>query len=84
MIIKKNVAEVDIDVAIENAKILVKRYSKFVEHAPALLRNSMMLAYQTAVDEMLQNMDASRTMNPTKLEFKTKPVLLDENGNAAT
>lgn len=58
-------------------------YTHFVKHAPQMLRQSMMLAYQTAVDETLKAMDAARTIDPVKHDqAPPKVVLLDANGNA--
>ncbi len=66
----------------EKAKILVTSYQGFVRHAPKMLRDSMMLAYTTAVDDMLRAMDASKITAPIEPEKKPHIVLLDQNGNA--
>lgn len=73
-------------VSVEEVLSIVKAntiaYSHFVKHAPQMLRQSMMLAYQTAVDETLKAMDAARTIDPFKHDQAPKVVLLDANGNA--
>lgn len=73
---------VNIDGTIKMSKQLVLAYSMFVKHAPKILRESMMLAYQTAVDDMFKAMDANRIVGPIKHEQKPQVVLLDEHGHA--
>lgn len=75
--------EISVDKIVARAKRHVENYSNFVKHAPKLLRQSMMLAYQTAVDDMLKSMDACRTKDPV-FHKEEKPVaLLDQNGHIA-
>ena len=75
--------EIDVKGMQESYKRLIENYSKFIKHAPTILRNSMMLAYQTAVEDMLKAMDHNRVKNPIKQEITNPVVLLDENGNAS-
>lgn len=74
---------VSVDDVLAQAKVNVQRYSGFVRHAPRMLRDSMMLAYQTATDDMLKALDAARVLDPVKHESSPSVVLLDQNGNAA-
>ena len=73
--------QVSVEGMLNSSKRLVENYALFVKHAPTLLRQSMMLAYQTAVDDMLKAMDHNR-IDPVKHEDKPKMVLLDQNGHA--
>ncbi len=75
-------AEISIDGMLGSSKRLVANYSNFVKHAPKLLRDSMMLAYQTAVDDMLKAMDHNKIKDPVKAYEQPPVVLLDENGHA--
>lgn len=78
----ETIHEISVDKVVASAKQNVERYSVFVKHAPKLLRQSMMLAYQTAVDDMLKAMDNSRTKGA--LTHDSKPaIILDENGHPA-
>ncbi len=77
----ENIHAVSVGEVVEKSKILIKSYQGFVKHAPKLLRDSMMLAYTTAVDDMLKVMDSSRVVTPVKHEERTNIVLLDENGH---
>ncbi len=77
----QNAPRVFIDGMINTSKRLVLNYSVFVKHAPKMLRDSMMLAYQTAVDDMFKAMDANR-VEPVIHEEKPKVTLLDQNGHA--
>ena len=78
----KNTHEISVEGMLGTATRLVENYSKFVKHAPKLLRDSMMLAYQTAVDDMLKAMDHNRIDKPIKME-EPKPVhLVDSSGHA--
>ena len=76
--------EVSVEGMLSTSKRLIENYTLFVKHAPKMLRQSMMLAYQTAVDDMLKAMDHNRVKAPVNHEEKSKVVLLDENGHAAT
>lgn len=73
--------EIDVEQMLERARTLVQGYTGFVKHTPKVVRQSMMLAYQTAVDDMLKAMDASRAKDPVRHDDR-KVTLLDENGNA--
>ncbi len=75
--------EIYVEGMIESSKHLVLNYSQFVQHAPKLLRQSMMLAYQTAVDDMMKAMDKNLVNNPI-IHDQKKVVLLDDKGHAAT
>lgn len=75
--------EIHIEGMIGSAKRLVENYTKFVQHTPKLLRQSMMLAYTTAVDDMLKAMDHNKIKDPIKQEIAPPVVLLDQNGNAS-
>lgn len=75
--------EIYVEGMIGSAKRLVENYQKFVQHAPKLLRQSMMLAYTTAVDDMLKAMDHNKLKDPIKQEITPPIVLLDQNGNAS-
>lgn len=81
----ENIHKVSVDQVLKTSRRLVENYSLFVKHAPKLLRQSMMLAYQTAVDDMLKNMDSARIDNPkSAADPVVKPaVLLDQNGHIA-
>lgn len=79
----KTIHEVDVDGMIGSSKRLVENYSKFVRHTPAMLRNSLMMAYQTAVDDMLKAMDHNRINGAVKQDITPPVVLLDQNGNAS-
>ena len=74
--------DVDVDMLLTKVRKNTENYTHFVKHAPKMLRQSMMLAYQTAVDQTLKAMDASRTKKPVIHEDKPPVVLLDQNGNA--
>lgn len=74
--------QVDVQKVVEHAKELVKNYPKFLDHCPKMLRNSMQLAYQNAVDHMLQALDASKVEDPIPMKNEKPVVLLDENGFA--
>lgn len=74
--------EIEVEQVIERAKTLIESYAGFVKHAPKMLRQSMMLAYQTAVDDMLKALDASRANNAVKHTDDKRVVLLDQNGHA--
>jgi hypothetical protein len=76
------VHSVSVDGMTKSAVRLVSNYQLFVKHAPSLLRNSMMLAYQTAVDDMLKAMDHNKITNPVEQKIEKPIVLLDENGHA--
>jgi hypothetical protein len=73
---------VSVDGMTKSAVRLVENYQIFVKHAPALLRNSMMLAYQTAVDDMMKAMDHNKVVNPIEHKTEKPIVLLDQNGFA--
>lgn len=75
--------EISVDKIVAKARRHVENYTLFVKHAPKLLRQSMMLAYQTAVDDMLKSMDACRTKDPVFHKDEKAVVLLDQNGNAS-
>lgn len=60
----------------------VERYAAFIKHAPKILRESMMLAYQTSVDDCMKAMDTSRVKDPIQHDDSPKVVLLDEHGHA--
>lgn len=77
----ENIHQVSVNLVIEKAQILVKNYNGFVAHAPKMLRQSMMLAYTTAVDDMLKVLDSAR-IDPVTHEERSPIVLLDENGHA--
>lgn len=78
----KTVHSVCVDAVMSAVKHNTVAYTQFVQHAPTILRQSMMLAYQTAVDETLKAMDQARTIDPVKHDQAPKVVLLDANGNA--
>lgn len=78
----KTVHPVCVDDLLIETRRNVERYTQFVKHAPKMLRQSMMLAYQTAVDDTLKAMDASRSINPVQHDAKPPVVLLDQNGLA--
>lgn len=78
-----NTREIYVEGMLESAKLLVANYSKFVGHAPKILRQSMMLAYTTAVDDMLKAMDHNKLKDPIKQEITPPVFLLDQNGNAS-
>lgn len=75
--------EISVDKIVARARKNVESYTHFVRHAPKLLRQSMMLAYQTATDDMLKAMDACRTKDPVFHKDEKAVVLLDQNGNAS-
>jgi len=74
--------EIDVAGMNKSAIKLVENYSLFVRQAPKLLRDSMMLAYTTSVDDMLKAMDHNRIKNPVIQEIKPLITILDQNGNA--
>jgi hypothetical protein len=79
----ETVHAISVDGMLKTSKRLVENYTLFVRHAPKLLRDSMMLAYQTAVDDMLKAMDHNRTEDPVKHADTTQPVhLVDSSGHA--
>ena len=77
-----NIHRVSVDRMLLISTRLVENYSLFVKHAPKLLRDSMMLAYQTAVDDMLKAMDSCRVDDPVKHEPEKPAHLLDSSGHA--
>lgn len=78
----ESIHEVSVDKVLVSARRLTENYTLFVKHAPKLLRQSMMLAYQTAVDDMLKAMDSARVVAPVKHQDQKSVTLLDENGHA--
>lgn len=79
-----NSAEINIEGMHDSAKRLVENFKGFTKHTPKLLRDSMMLAYCKAIDEMFMAMDHNKTVSPVVMDLKAKPVLLDDKGYAAT
>ena len=77
----KNTHEISVDGMLGTSKRLVENYSRFVKHAPKLLRDSMMLAYQTAVDDMLKAMDHNRIDSPVVHKSEEPSVLVDSAGH---
>lgn len=80
---EESIHEISVERVLEASTRLVRNYSLFVKHAPKLLRESMMLAYQTAVDDMLKAMDRARVGDAIIHPEKPAVVLLDENGHAS-
>lgn len=78
----KTIYEVCVEDVISEAKANTISFSGFVKHAPKMLRDSMMLSYQRAVDETLKAMDAARVKDPVKHNKEKQVVLLDQNGHA--
>lgn len=72
---------VSVDGVIASSKRLVENYTQFVKHAPSLLRSSMMLAYQTAVDDMLKAMDHNKVNDPITHTEESPAIILDKNGH---
>ncbi len=77
-----NTHEISVDGMLGTSRRLVENYSRFVKHAPKLLRDSMMLAYQTAVDDMLKAMDHNRIDKPIEHKVEAPTVLVDSSGHA--
>lgn len=75
---------INIDGVIEDAKKLILSYKQFVSHTPKMLRDSMMMSYQAAIDDFLKVLDANRSDAPVihKDVKEKKIVLLDQNGHA--
>jgi hypothetical protein len=78
----ESIHRISVEEMLSASKSLVIAYTHFVAHAPKLLRQSMMLAYQTAVDDMLKAMDQARVDDPVIHSNDKKVVLLDSNGHA--
>lgn len=78
----ETIHKVSVDQVLSVSRRLVSNYSLFVKHAPKMLRQSMMLAYQTAVDDMLKAMDSAKVEDPIAYKDTNKVVLVDQNGNA--
>lgn len=75
-------AEISINEVLTGSQLLVERYLQFVKHTPKMVRDSMTLAYTTAIDDMLKLLDKSKTVNPIVHEERSKVTLLDEHGHA--
>ncbi len=78
----ESIHRISVEDMLAASRALVSGYTHFVKHVPAMLRNSMILAYQTAVDDMLKAMDASRVDDPVEHKDEKKVILLDSNGHA--
>ncbi len=78
----ETVHKISVEKIIARAKKNIENYSIFVKHTPKMLRQSMMLAYQTATDDMLKALDAARVADPIEHAVQKPVVLLDQNGHA--
>lgn len=77
-------AEIDIEGMQASAKRLVENFISFSKHTPKVLRDSMVMSYCKAIDEMFMAMDHNKIKDPVKMEMASKPILLDDKGYAAT
>ncbi len=80
----KEAPRVSVDGMHKTAEILLRNYAGFIKHAPKMLRDSMMLAYQTGIEDMFKAMDKNRMVDRVLHEEKPPVILLDQNGFAAT
>lgn len=78
----ETVHKVSVDQMLAKTKRYVENYALFLRHTPKMLRESMMLAYQTAVDDMLKALDASRVEDPVAHKEDPKFCIVDKDGNA--
>ena len=78
----KQKQEVYVDDLLAKVRKNTENYTIFVKHAPKMLRQSMMLAYQTAIDQTLRAMYACRVKAPVIHKEEEPVILLDQNGNA--
>ncbi len=75
-------ATVDVDELNRMAKRLVEAFHQFTKHSPKILRDSMMMSYCKAIDDLMQAMDHSKVENPVEMTVEKPIVLVDSSGHA--
>jgi hypothetical protein len=73
---------VDVDEINKVAKRLVERFYQFTKHSPKVLRDSMMMSYCKAIDEMMQAMDSCKLDDPVPMTIEKPVHLVDSDGHA--
>ncbi len=77
-----NVQAIDVEAINKVAKRLVENFHSFTKHSPKMLRDSMMMSYCKAIDDLFQAMDSCKIENPIKLKEESPVHLLDSSGHA--
>mgnify|MGYP001608181051 CR=1 FL=1 len=75
-------ATVNVDELNKMAKRLVEAFHQFTKHSPKLLRDSMMMSYCKAIDDLMQAMDHCKLENPVPMTIEKPIVLVDSSGHA--
>jgi soluble cytochrome b562 len=75
-------ANVDVDELNKMAKRLVEAFHQFTKHSPKLLRDSMMMSYCKAIDDLMQAMDHCKLEKPIEMTIEKPIVLVDSSGHA--
>ena len=82
MPIKENIQSVKVDDLHAMAKRLAEKFHQFTKHSPKLVRDSMMMAYCKAIDEMFMAMDHCKTENAIEMTIEKPVHLVDSSGHA--
>lgn len=77
-----NVQSVNVDDLQKTAKRLVETFHQFTKHSPKLLRDSMMMSYCKAIDDMMMALDHNKVDNPVEMTIEKPIVLVDSSGHA--